>query len=352
MEIKKPLPNYQRQGDINMLLKEFTGRLWENGEFGVSCIKTIGMPNPEVPIYGPEQREHQEWIHNCLQVHSAGITLDYYSQESISLESTSDPNSHREKKRGLNGISAYGRRLVRNAAFRLEKENGMARLSFVTLTLPNVSAGESRDIGRNWSQIVRVFIQKLRRRLQALGLPAEVLAVTEIQTKRTQRDGVLGLHLHMIFVGRHRRTTWALMPKEISAFWQSVLAAYLYEPTGDYDWRAVENVARVRKSASAYLGKYMSKGVSNVVAASEQFGEDAIPTAWYAITSSLRDRTLSRVKLLDNNTCLDLVVAASIESSPFFHYRYPILLSSPGLPDVTIGWHGKLKSSYIEFFTE
>ena len=234
----------------------------------------------------------------------------------------------------------------------MEREVGRKRLTFLTLTLPDISEQESKDVGRNWSSIVRVFVQKLRRHLTAVGLPSEVLGVTEIQPRRTNRDGVLGLHLHLVFAGRKDRSGWLCSPTLVRTMWQTTILPYLHEASSAYDWRAVENMQQVRKSAADYLGKYISKGVGDLKKAAERFGEDSIPSSWYTITETLRARTLASVRLLSNQSCSDLIYALSCLESPFFHYSHPVVLSSPNCPDVVIGWHGRIKDEYISLFVE
>lgn len=330
------------------MLSEFTGRCWENGEFGLACSKTFKLEPSLVPPRTPAQIERAEWIKNLIEVHGADAVLEYYGFNP--LGSSTVPKTHRDQKRGLNGITPYGSRLVRNACLRLERENPKDRLSFATFTLPDVSVRESVILAQNWAQIVRVFIQRLRRHLIASGLTGEIVGATEIQEKRMQRDGIVALHLHLVFLGRHRKQTWAGTPELYRQFWRETIEPYLFEDSDQYNWSAVENIVRVKQSAQSYLGKYLSKGVKSVGKAAEEFGTEALPTAWYTITNTLRSRVHLYQSHLSGDRAKVLLDHCCDKDSDVFVYRRPIELKSDSGRPIFIGWYGKLKPEWVNYF--
>lgn len=130
------------------------------------------------------------------------------SSNRLNSHTTSEPGKCdriKRARRGQKGLTPHGKMLVKNAASYLEKRHGKKNLSFLTVTIPSVSAEESKQISRCWSEIVRKFQQSITRHLSRQGLPPLVVGVTEVQEKRFERDGVLGLHLHLVFVGKRPR---------------------------------------------------------------------------------------------------------------------------------------------------
>lgn len=336
--------------EVRTMLAHFCGKLWQNGEFGLSCVKKATQPLPDIPYRTHSDIEQAEWIASALAVHGAQAVLEHYGIGADPLGYSPRINSHSRKKRGALGISAYGRRLVRNACHELEGRHGRQHLSFATFTLPAISRQESLAISRQWAEIVRVFLQRLRRGLISAGLPAEIVGVTEVQEERTNRDGILALHLHIVFVGRHPKRTWAYTPSWYRGEWVAVISRYVKDPPETYNWSAVENVVRVKFSAESYLGKYMSKGLKSVAAISDEFGVDCLPSAWHTCSASLRDRVLGKIRGLSPGGAQALVDSCSDPLCDWFVYRRPIQVMGDSGRLITLGWMGRLRKEYIEVF--
>lgn len=336
----------------------FIGRIWSNGEFGISRERTTHIEPTRRIDFTDEQRwglcllkVHGLW--ECItfarflrhkESHPASEYGEYRATApglGANLDSSMVTNSHR-RPRGQKGISRYGGKLVRNGAFVMERDFQRSRLSFLTLTIPNVSVGESKKLSEHWSEVVRVFCQRLRRALRGKRLPGEIVGVTEVQEKRAAMTGVFGLHLHMVFVGRKRKHGWALTPAVIKEMWKSALKKYLDNPEDSYDWRAVENIQQVKKSASAYLGKYLSKGFKSAQKLRALFPDVKFPSNWYICTTEIR-KCVKREQIHLQGE-LGVLLADMCESNPTdllaFRNRIDIKLSDgTSLP---IGWSGRL----------
>jgi hypothetical protein len=69
--------------------------------------------------------------------------------------------SNESKRRGHKGITSYGKRMIRNAAWLIQKKVGIKQLGFLTVTLPSFDSRE--DIMcvliSEWSEMVRQFLQ-------------------------------------------------------------------------------------------------------------------------------------------------------------------------------------------------
>ena len=267
-------------------------------------FRTKFYPNGEFTCgYVPPNRFEETYddpAYEGLPRHLAPIDIYHVAQEvaSSSAEMERDTiglsipaNYH--SRRGLSGITSRGQRFIRNAAHLLESDVGKRNLTFLTLTVPSVSVEESKAIARNWSEIIRVFCQRLKRKLQKEGLAGVYIGVTEVQTKRWLAYGTVGLHLHILFQGRSKtKKQWVIEPRWARAAWLSLLEPYRDAHPED---RAVENLQQVRKSAGSYLGKYMSKGCAIVDEIVAEHGEDVIPTSWYTATVGLKQRVASSI---------------------------------------------------------
>lgn len=265
-------------------------QIWPNGEFSVGYVPPKKFsPDPLPP---PGKRVFSfEWLSQENKERVCQWVQERLAKQEASIDSSHPPNSH---KRGLHGITSYGKRLVRNAAYLLQLKHGKECMSFVTLTLPSVSREELSIIAQQWSHIVRVYCQSLKRELIRNGLSGKYVGVTEVQERRLSKRGELGLHLHILFQGRaNRRKGWAIPPGFHREVWGGILERILGRR---FDNRALENVQRVRLDAGSYLGKYMSKGTKTIGAIVEQYGESCVPSAWYTCENGLRDAVKRKIK--------------------------------------------------------
>jgi hypothetical protein len=168
-----------------------------------------------------------------------------------------NPDSTVSRKKCLSMTKSMARN-IRNAGFLLQELYGKDQLSFLTLTLPNVSQESINNIAAHWGKVVNHFLTWLGQKVKAIGLPFEYVYCTEIQEKRKSKYGHTALHLHMVFVGKKRYSNWAVTPIQCRKAWIRAIRNYCSE---DYiDGRAVENLQKVKTSASGYLSKYLSKG--------------------------------------------------------------------------------------------
>ena len=190
------------------------------------------------------------------------------------------PISHKRAKRGSKGCNPSQRRKLFWAVSGLQWRHGRANLSFLTLTLPNLNTEDYESVTQNWSEIVRRFVQELKRELGRNGVNSAVFGCNELQLARGARESRNMPHLHLVFRGRKRcRDDWAISPEGFRAIWRRIVE--VWATTGKYDWRAVENVLSVRKSASGYLAKYLSKSASKEGAYDAASGW--IPSDWVVL---------------------------------------------------------------------
>lgn len=329
---------------MRAITPKYTGKIWPNGRFGVSRVR-------ETPFlsHGETHHETEESQFNSAAVvaHGAEATLKFRGKwESVVDAGLSNvPISHKRAKRGTRGITRHGRNLIENAGLIMERIHGVRRLSFGTVTVPNVSAEVAKSIALNWSEIVRKFVQSLRRGLLSKGLQPAIFGVTEIQEKRFSQTGIPALHLHFVFVGRRKRkSSWLVNRKNVRRWWKAALKPYVPSNT---DFSACENVVAVKKSASSYLGKYMSKGSQSADNVIRECGQDWLPSAWYTITDSLRQYVLRSVLRgesvggLLNWLCHNVMVGA-------FKWLMPVMIKRADGTEYSIGFAGRLDPGWID----
>lgn len=337
----------------------WTARIWEDGSFSLGYVPyTVAECEAEDPPSG-----YSEFQENLIAGGVIGFGIlgqlermkdnpePYAKKQSVvPFGSSIAPNSHSDRsRRGRVGISTHGKKLVRNAALRLEREVGKNQLTFLTLTIPGIQQQGALEICRNWAEIVRVFQQKLKRMLQSHGLPGEMVGVTEVQEKRFKETNVPALHLHILFQGRRSYEKWALTPREIREAWKDVIHPYLPLTNGEFYWQAMENVQRVKHSASGYLGKYMSKGSEVVNALHEVIPDIVLPTCWYLCSNVLRRKVRAKITYFTSKTFAPFETMLTSDSicSDVLWLR-PVDLDIGNGRVIRVGYIGRLSYSLLD----
>lgn len=171
------------------------------------------------------------------------------------VEFSQNPPSSRKKCLKMTSSMA---RNIRNACYLLETQYGKDSLSFLTLTLPDLSDEGLQACAENWGRMVDQFLKWLRDRMMLGGIPLEYVYCTEIQTKRREKYGHEALHLHLLFRGNAgRRKPWVVSPKQCRKAWARCIKSVCSEPFKDC---SLENLQRIKRNAGAYMSKYLSKG--------------------------------------------------------------------------------------------
>ena len=200
--------------------------------------------------------------------------------------------------KGLKGITSYGGRMVRNAAHLLEDAAGKARCIFTTVTVPNLPVEQMRIIHEKWHQATEYYRLNVGRALKAKNLSGEIVTVSEIQEERYEETGMPVLHLHAVFVGVTRQGRFAITTEQHDDLWYRAVSSIIDVDRDDIS--AACNMQRVKESAAAYLGKYISKGVKRIEKiASDGFG-GWLPKHWWNCTRSLVRRVKKQTRRVDD----------------------------------------------------
>lgn len=195
------------------------------------------------------------------------------------------PSSAGRGRYGGKGITRRSARFVRCAAHLMQKTYGRGRLTFATTTVPDMPVEQLRAIHQSWNKVVEIYRLGVKRVLREQGLRGEVLTVSEIQGKRHKKTGIPILHTHSVFVGRLPYGGWALTTERHDELWRNAILSVVKKPRCHF--RSAANLQEVRTSASAYLGKYMTKSGPEIEVAIKAGFAEWLPRQWWNSPRSL-----------------------------------------------------------------
>lgn len=263
--------------------------------------------------------------------------------------SNTDDKQTRQRK-GYRGISSHGRRTVRSGCTLLEEKYGKGGLAFLTLTPPVLTPDGQVLYVSQWQTICETFRQRIRRIAQRQGIHIDWVDVTELQPKRSAREGWACLHLHAVFNSRHGAGYW-LTADKVREVWGAVLEFY----TGDeVNTSAAVDIVAVKKSAANYLGKYISKGGDTLSQFKDTPWMDMLPCKWWYVSSGLK----SAVKAAQTELPAEESEALACEGDQLlehdivaYHYNITTTLKdgSTRIMGAVAQMHGTLRSGMAAF---
>lgn len=194
--------------------------------------------------------------------------------------------SPRPSRKQSLSMSSSMKRNIRNAVFMLEYKYKKECLSFLTLTLPALSQSDLAKCCQEWGRMTDNFLKYLSRALRGSGIEPEYVYCTEIQSKRLHTRGEYAPHLHIVYRGKQTvRSPWATTPRDVRKAWGKIISSVLSH--SEFSTASLENLQRIKYSASRYLSKYISKS-SNCLPKSD--GSSAVTrlrTHWGGMARSL-----------------------------------------------------------------
>lgn len=275
--------------------RSISAKIYPNGEFGVGYVrkkKTSAVDRR----YEADRRyadENAEIIAD-IEISPDGESFTYGRKI---IPGTVPPkldlapqSSQPRKKYGLNGITSYGRKMIRNAGHCLDvavRGRYGRTLQMGTLTIPSLPSRYMRSIAMNWHHIVRRFFQECKRESSKHRYRFDYVSCTEIQPQRLDTRNEVGLHLHFLFVAiRVSKSQWVLSDSWIREVWRRVLSRYVdsYPLPDNLQYKRIP----VSISGAAYVAKYASKGDKSIKQVAEQFGNEYLPSQWWSCSSGLK----------------------------------------------------------------
>jgi len=271
---------------LNVIMTQYSCKVYPNGEFTIgACPRRL--EHSDIAVSRDRYSQDEQWMTKALRSHGIEALLQAFPEgDGLSLSSVPIPPTRKHK--GLKGMSSYGRRMIRNTCWLLEKEHGRGRVGFGTLTLPELSEEDYRNVCENWPKLIKNFVKWVKRRLTARSVTPIVGYVTEIQSKRYEKTGRAYPHLHFVYPCRpHASYKWYLSASEIRVAWERQVSAFLSQ---QYAFNASVNCVVIKKSVGAYLAKYLTKGGDGI----QKWLSDGLPEAvishWWGVTKPARDR--------------------------------------------------------------
>ena len=282
--------------------RTFSGRIFPSGDFSIGIVPAPKQ-RPADEEYertrGRMRRKVVRWQENGVDYHEVNYAPESCASHPPNL--VSGTKSSQRGKYGRGGITSYGKKMVRSGAVILQEEWGIGRTGFATLTLPSFPSEVEAVICEQWGDIVRCFFQEFKRHMQRCGGDERYVCVSEIQSERFQNRGEIGLHLHFIYKARPRARgqDWYMSANWARETWRRILANRIRDICADIPLPRCE-LEMVRKSASGYLGKYMSKGGEVLERVKEAMPALALPSQWWGCDASTRGNIKKRVVRLDS----------------------------------------------------
>lgn len=184
---------------------------------------------------------------------------------------------------GWKGLTAAGRRAIRDAGAVMDDAYGS--LAFTTATLTEGTAEvATRDQVATFQQRLLFLV---RRRLVRLGLSPHVVLVCEMHPGRRAMDGALVPHWHgIVRVSPSPFATWRFRKEDWN---RCVLQAYriAFGHARGHTQRLA--MLPQKTGAARYLAKYMAKGRSAVEALRGTQAGRMVPKQWWTWTGEVRE---------------------------------------------------------------
>lgn len=310
-------------------------KLWPNGEIAFHLPKLL----KEAPQIAPGPRENRSIYAWLITVKGLGTAVKRAVLMGLSSVPNFDKPVRAVVRSGSRGITALGRRRVRNAAYMLTREAGKNRLTFSTVTLPSLSCEEMTVLHLNWNKVIDRYRLLVSRHLRAGGLTGEIVGVSEVQEKRYESTGFPVLHCHFVFIGRGRGGGWVLSPQRHDYIWRKSLQSVL--PLCVPDVTSACQLKSVEKDAEGYLGKYMSKGGLAIAEIVTNGYDWALPLQWWNCSRSLVRRMDSSMRYFTEGAAWLVQKAAEKDEGIWAFYSVVSIEMQDG-QFVDVGSYGRL----------
>ena len=331
-----------------------SAKVWPNGEFtlGYKWEGEEGQASEEWAWTGGSNGLSQaeldirlECIHGWLD--AVAETYSVSGRLATALLTLSSARNSRKTvepgKYGLKGITTTGSKMLRSAAYIMERDYGCPDVTMGTFTVPHLEQSERVLLAQKWGSLTNRLLEYLRRELQEQGRPPVVAGCTEIQSARLEARSEGYLHLHVIWPAHSNKgRLWSVEIGEVRAWWKAAIERIVGR---ELECAPRVETAIVEKSVEAYLGKYLSKGNDDCLG---QFvadlGYESVPGQWWFMTAYLKKKIRSETLTGDTlGTLLDAYVEHTVTSGTGlgFEWLRHVDLSIGGRL-CTVGYVGRL----------
>lgn len=172
--------------------------------------------------------------------------------------------------------------MLKRGAALVEERRGRAVLW--TITIPDEAIPELIVLD-SWQRFQTAIRHRLGRELRRRGVRPWFCGVAELHPQRSRDAGIAIPHLHVLLVGRSSQFSRWYLPTSTydRIIRQAARAAGL---TTDR-WGAAGNLSPVKRSAAAYLAKYLTKADPCQAGVGHY---ELLPRRWWFMSADLRDQ--------------------------------------------------------------
>lgn len=325
----------------------FRGRLFPSGRITVGFLpkKKISKADREYERTRPEvvYFERQHWDYE------EGLVKEVLPREekpqTLGLSSISNHHKEGKRRHGLKGLPRSGRYRILEGATVLQQRYGR-RLGFYTLTCPYTEVELVYEYNKNFSEIMRRFFQEIKREFSRKHDSFVYCAAYEVQPARFEKTGLFALHAHWISPCYHDGTReFILTADEIRDIYSRVCSSVVGVCP---DCSASLDAQVIKKKASSYLAKYLSKG-GEMISSIAEVAPSQLPSRWWSCSRSVL-RAINRLTMeLSQELCATLMLAARSTQSqlPFLYYIRSISIPTP-LGDRNVGLAAAATPSFAQ----
>jgi hypothetical protein len=277
-----------------------SARVWPNGEFSLGYAWE-GEESPELPEWawtgGSKGLTEEEldvrleclhgWLDAVTQAYSVSGKL---AQLALTLSNARNSEKEAEPtKYGLHGITGTGAKMLRSAAFIMERDYGCSDVTMGTFTVPHLEKEERVRLAQRWGVLTNDLVRYLRSELEQQGRPPVVAGCTEIQSARLEARNEGYLHLHAIWPAHSNcGRRWAVVADDVRAWWKRAIERIIGR---ELPVAPRVETAIVEFGVEHYIGKYLSKGGDDLLG---QFvadlGYESVPGQWWFMSNYLKQK--------------------------------------------------------------
>ncbi|NJK72340.1 MAG: hypothetical protein HC926_03075 [Synechococcaceae cyanobacterium SM2_3_60] len=268
------------------------GRQWGKDSDDVETLHLTVFPSGDFTIHRPVMRvsKSQQAPNHPAEADPLGLSP---LTNCTATENSSKVVSIERARRGGKGVTSFNRRQVRSGAALLEKTFGRKQLSFLTATLPCRSIRHLALVADQADRVLDIAVKRLHRLLKSKGLPTDYVAVWELQERGA-------LHLHLLCLGRHPWSSWAIHTHDWDSIWEDAVSAVLGEEGAGLSFRSSCRIERPRLSVARELSKYLSKGSKSQIDSLQETLKqqcssasiqpiDLLPRSWVSMSKTLKN---------------------------------------------------------------
>jgi len=323
-----------------------TGRVLPTGKCTIGFDPGHDTAEEHIYLTGQDRADVKEYL--ALGDPLGALKIETVARAAPYLDNTPyfEQTASRAPK-GREGITRKGRDSVKSGGLILESYHDRSQLSFLTVTVPPLSGESNENLNRQWGKVCHRFLVSLNRALKPHGYDGRFVYVSEVQEKRWKATGDVYLHLHIVFVNRHRGSkVWILDIPALRSMWLSAMAPDAPEVM-ECPWVQVK-AEEVKKSVRNYLAKYLSKGSQLTKEVIDADKAEELPGHWWGQGRRVKRRVDQHTAKLPAEAC-DLLWAMALEGAgEEVTWCYPIMVTMADGEEKHVGWSIQLSDDFAK----